>query len=230
MPGERPTTLLWPVPGGHPGRGFGFTRKVKTELRHNGIDIGAEAGTAVRAAEAGLVVYSDNTLSGYGNAVIVLHAGGLMTLYAHNQRNTVQAGWYVARGERIALLGATGYAWGPHLHFELRDGFRLRDPAPMIRGFHSDELAGPIAELGAPKPTVAPCPRPSRKPQPQPRSPPPPHSRRRQPTTTLRSVAPSDAPLPLKGGLLARGFDARRHAAITLTAPIGAGVRAAADA
>ncbi len=145
----RPRTLLWPVPGGHPGRGFGFTRRVRTDLRHNGIDIGAEAGTAVRAAEAGLVVYSDNTLAGYGNAVIILHGGGLMTLYAHNQRTTVQAGWFVERGERVALLGATGYAWGPHLHFELRDGFRPRDPAPMIRGFHSDEIAGPLAELDA---------------------------------------------------------------------------------
>src|SRR5262249_4935693 len=105
--GERPSTLLWPVPGGHPRRGFGFTRRIRTELRHNGIDIGAPPGTAVRAAEAGLVVYSDNTLKGYGNCVIVLHAGGLMTLYAHNQRNTVQPGWQVERGERIALLGAT---------------------------------------------------------------------------------------------------------------------------
>ena len=159
VPGERPRTLLWPVPGGHPGRGFGFTRKLRTELRHNGIDIGGESGSAIRAAEAGLVVYSDNTLKGYGNCVIVLHAGGLMTLYAHNLRNTVQPGWLVERGERIALLGATGYAWGPHLHFELRDGFRPRDPAPMIRGFHSDEIAGPLAELA--KPLTAPSPSPT---------------------------------------------------------------------
>jgi len=224
VPGERPKTLLWPVPGGHPGRGFGFTRKVRSELRHNGIDIGAEAGAAVRAAEAGLVVYSDNTLGGYGNTVIVLHAGGLMTLYAHNLRNTVQPGYYVERGERIALLGATGYAWGPHLHFELRDGFRLKDPAPMIRGFHSAELAGPLTELS---PTHAPSPSPS--PSPAPVKP---------------SVAPVDAPapaaattvarsfrtllFPLKGGALTRSFD-RKHPALALTAESGAGVRATTD-
>lgn len=226
VPGERPRTLLWPVPGGHPGRGFGFTRRVRTELRHNGIDIGGESGAAIRAAEAGLVVYSDNTLKGYGNAVIVLHAGGLMTLYAHNLRNTVQPGWYVERGERIALLGATGYAWGPHLHFELRDGFRPRDPAPMIRGFHSDEVAGPLAELAkppvttTPKPIAAPPIPPVRVPVPEaapaPEAPP-----------VLRSFR--TLLFPLKGGQPARAFDARTHAAIMLSAPIGAGVRAAAD-
>jgi len=218
VPGERPRTLLWPVPGGHPGRGFGFTRRVRTELRHNGIDIGAESGTAIRAAEAGLVVYSDNTLKGYGNAVIVLHAGGLMTLYAHNLRNTVQPGWYVERGERIALLGATGYAWGPHLHFELRDGFRPSDPAPMIRGFHSDEVTGPLAELA--KPSTAPTP----KPVVAPPAPPVPAPAAQPPLRTFRTLL-----FPLKGGQPARAFDARTHAAIMLTAPIGAGVRAAAD-
>jgi murein DD-endopeptidase MepM/ murein hydrolase activator NlpD len=219
VPGERPKTLLWPVPGGHPGRGFGFTRKVRSELRHNGIDIGAEAGTAVRAAEAGLVVYSDNTLGGYGNAVIVLHPGGLMTLYAHNQRNTVQPGYFVERGERIALLGATGYAWGPHLHFELRDGFRLRDPAPMIRDFHSQELAGPLAELASParrEPVAAITPAPA--------------------APTAATTPSSDLGrtfrtllFPLKGGELARPFHPRKHPAVTLTAAVGAGVRATAD-
>lgn len=229
VPGERPTTLLWPVPGGHPGRGFGFTRRIRTELRHNGIDIGAEEGTPVRAAEAGLVVYSDNTLAGYGNCVIVLHPGGLMTLYAHNSRTTVQPGWFVERGERIALLGATGYAWGPHLHFELRDGFRPRDPAAMIRGFHSDELAGPLAEL---EPAAA-----SAEDEPDERP-------AREPASTSTSdgerIAPSGGTepaarsfrtllLPLKGGQVVRPFAARKHAAVALSAPVGAGVRAAVD-
>lgn len=224
VPGEQPRTLLWPVPGGHPGRGFGFTRRVRAELRHNGIDIGGESGTTVRAAEAGLVVYSDNTLKGYGNAVIVLHAGGLMTLYAHNLRNTVQPGWYVERGERIALLGATGYAWGPHLHFELRDGFRPRDPAPMIRGFHSDEVAGPLAELTSPEAAVAPQPAAAPKPKPVAAPTPVAEDAGSPVGRTFRTLL-----FPLKGGQPTRTFQARTHAAIALTAPIGAGVRAAAD-
>lgn len=136
----RPSSLLWPVPRGHFGRGFGFTRTLRKDLKHNGVDIEAAEGTPVRSAEAGLVVYSDNGLRGFGNCVMILHAGGLLTLYAHNGRTTVQAGQHVARGERIALVGHTGYAWGPHLHFELRDRGQLRDPMPRITGRTSDLL------------------------------------------------------------------------------------------
>jgi murein DD-endopeptidase MepM/ murein hydrolase activator NlpD len=126
--GNKPKELLWPVVRGHFGRGFGMTRRVRTELPHNGVDIGAPEGAVVRAAADGLVVYSDNGLLGYGNCVVILHAGGMLTLYAHNQQTVVQAGWMVKRGERIGSVGKTGYAWGPHLHFELRDNGRLRDP------------------------------------------------------------------------------------------------------
>ena len=147
VPGPRPKSLLWPVVGGKWGRGFGYTRKARPELRHNGIDIGAKEGTPVRAAADGLVIYSDNTLSLLGNAVMILHPGGFTTLYAHNSRTTVQPGWYVKRGERIALVGQTGAAWGPHLHFELRDNGRWRDPAPLIVGYRDPSLNGPLVEL-----------------------------------------------------------------------------------
>jgi murein DD-endopeptidase MepM/ murein hydrolase activator NlpD len=126
--GKKPRVLLWPVAEGHWGRGFGMTRRVRSEVPHNGIDIGAPEGAVVRAAADGIVVYSDNGLLGYGNCVMILHAGGLVTLYAHNQETNVQAGTQVKRGEPIARVGQTGYAWGPHLHFELRDNGRLRDP------------------------------------------------------------------------------------------------------
>jgi murein DD-endopeptidase MepM/ murein hydrolase activator NlpD len=147
---EMPKTLLWPVVGGKWGRGFGYTRKARPDLHHNGVDIGAPEGAAVRACAAGIVAYSDNTLRGYGNAVLIVHPNGWVTLYAHNLRNTVQAGWRVKRGERIALLGQTGLAWGPHLHFEFRDNGRLRDPARLFRGNKSDELNGPLIELSPP--------------------------------------------------------------------------------
>ena len=101
----------------------------------------------VRAAADGLVGYSDNTLRGLGNAVVILHPGGWTTLYAHNARNTVQPGWRVKRGERIALVGATGIARGPHLHFEWRDNGRLGDPKRLFVGRRSDELMGPLAPL-----------------------------------------------------------------------------------
>ncbi len=145
-----PRTLLWPVVNGKWGRGFGYTRKARPDLHHNGVDIGGPEGAVVRAAAAGIVAYSDNTLRGYGNAVMIVHPNGWVTLYAHNLRNTVQAGWRVKRGERIALVGRTGLAWGPHLHFELRDNGRLRNPARLFRGNQSDELNGPLMELSPP--------------------------------------------------------------------------------
>jgi murein DD-endopeptidase MepM/ murein hydrolase activator NlpD len=248
VPGERPRSLLWPVVGGRWGRGFGYTRRVRTELRHNGIDIGAPAGTAVRAAADGLVLYSDNTLDGLGNCVLILHAGGFTTLYGHNQRNTVQAGWYVRRGERVALVGQTGKAWGPHLHFELRDNGRWRDPAPFITGYRDPLLAGPLVEL-APREAAASAP--ERKPaQPQ--------------TAEAAEVARGAAELlpgvgtlaaaerllraapdprgegelgrrfsnllwPVKGGSPGRGFQQGRHRAIDVQAPPGTAVRVAAD-
>jgi murein DD-endopeptidase MepM/ murein hydrolase activator NlpD len=129
-----------------------MTRRVRTELPHNGVDIGAPEGAVVRAAADGLVVYSDNGLLGYGNCVMILHGGGMLTLYAHNQQTTVQAGWFVKRGERIGLVGKTGYAWGPHLHFELRDNGRLRDPIHKFVGQRSDEVTGELTQLEPPLP------------------------------------------------------------------------------
>jgi murein DD-endopeptidase MepM/ murein hydrolase activator NlpD len=145
--GEEPRTLLWPVIDGHWGRGFGYTRKHRPELRHNGVDIGAPKGATVRAAADGIVAYSDNGLRGLGNVVLIIHRNGWSTLYAHNLRNTVQAGWLVKRGERVALVGSTGISQGPHLHFELRNNGRLSDPARYFIGNRSKELSGPLVAL-----------------------------------------------------------------------------------
>jgi murein DD-endopeptidase MepM/ murein hydrolase activator NlpD len=152
--GPKARDLLWPVVNGHWGRGFGMTRRVRTDLPHNGVDIGAPEGAIVRAAADGLVVYSDNGLLGYGNCVMILHAGGLVTLYAHNQQTFVQAGMKVKRGERISLVGQTGYAWGPHLHFELRDNGQLRDPGRRFVGQHSAEVTVRLAHAEPSQPAI----------------------------------------------------------------------------
>jgi murein DD-endopeptidase MepM/ murein hydrolase activator NlpD len=121
--------LTFPVPTGHAGRGFGYTRDPGlVHRRHDGIDIGAAEGDAIVAARGGLVVYSDNGITGMGNVVIVLHQDGASTLYAHCRANHVFAGQYVARGEIIAEVGETGFANAPHLHFEWRERGWLRDP------------------------------------------------------------------------------------------------------
>ncbi len=99
---------------------------------HDGIDIAAPAGTAVRAAADGEVVYADHRLSGYGNLIIVRHAGDMFTAYAHNQRNLVRKGQRVRAGEIIARVGKTGRASGPHLHFEVRRGTTPVDPLAYL--------------------------------------------------------------------------------------------------
>lgn len=130
--GKNPTTLLWPVEGGRFGRGYGFVREERRDLRHDGIDVTAEEGAVVRAVADGIVAYSDNGIRGFGNCVLIVHPNGWVSVYAHNQRTTVQAGWRVQRGERIAFVGSTGIARGPHLHFELRAAGRPLDPAKLF--------------------------------------------------------------------------------------------------
>ncbi len=94
---------------------------------HDGIDIAAAEGTPIRAIERGEVIYSDQ-LRGYGNIVILRHAEGFVSVYAHNENNLVRQGQRVARGEVIGTVGSTGRVSGPHLHFEIRKHNRAQDP------------------------------------------------------------------------------------------------------
>jgi murein DD-endopeptidase MepM/ murein hydrolase activator NlpD len=115
-------TFLWPV-NGTINSGFG----PRGSTFHDGIDIAAPEGTPILAIEAGEVIYSDQ-LRGYGNMVIVRHAGGIVSVYAHNEANLVREGQAVARGEVVARVGSTGRVSGPHLHFEIRKNNAAQDP------------------------------------------------------------------------------------------------------
>lgn len=112
----------WPVKGTVIS-GFGM----RDGNRHDGVDIKAPSGAPIYAAADGEVVYSGN-LRGYGNLIIVRHPDRYYTTYAHNQKNLVTVGKKVEAGEKIALVGATGRATGPHLHFEVRLGATSRNP------------------------------------------------------------------------------------------------------
>ena len=89
-----------------------------TTIFHAGIDIGVDYGTPIHAADSGVVVYS-GWISGYGNAVIIDHGGGVSTLYGHNQSLAVSEGQSVFKGSVIAYAGSTGNSTGPHCHFEV---------------------------------------------------------------------------------------------------------------
>ena len=121
-PEEVHDALLLPIHG-TVNSGFG----PRNGSFHDGVDIGAPEGTPIVAVEHGEVVYSDQ-LRGYGNIVILRHAGGMVSVYAHNQTNLVREGQQVARGEMIARVGSTGRVTGPHLHFEIRKNNAAQDP------------------------------------------------------------------------------------------------------
>ena len=111
------------------GSGFGLRlHPIFREVRpHNGLDITAKLGDAVWAAKEGRVLYS-GTMTGYGNVIILDHGSGVSTLYAHLSKILVNPGDTVKKGEVVALVGATGWATGPHLHFKVRVGGIAKDP------------------------------------------------------------------------------------------------------
>lgn len=126
---ERPVTrgtgrFAWPVKGkiisGFGRRGSG--------LHNDGINIAADPNAPVKAADSGTVVYAGNELAGYGNLLLVRHANGYVTAYAHNNKILVGRGDKVRQGQTIALVGATGDVDRPQLHFEIRKGDRAVDP------------------------------------------------------------------------------------------------------
>ena len=101
-------------------------------LHNDGINISAPRGAAVRAAEDGVVAYAGNELGGYGNLVLVRHAGGWTSAYAHNEKLLVSRGNTVRRGQVIALVGSSGNVTTPQTHFELRRGARAVDPLKSL--------------------------------------------------------------------------------------------------
>jgi murein DD-endopeptidase MepM/ murein hydrolase activator NlpD len=99
---------------------------------HEGIDLPAPVGTPVFAAAQGRVVYAGNGIRGYGNLIVIRHPGDLLTVYAHNSLLLVSQGQPVAAGARVALVGQSGRATGPHLHFEVRVGQSPSDPMKFL--------------------------------------------------------------------------------------------------
>ena len=121
--------LHWPVAGGRYGRGLQFRGR---RITHRGVDITATVGTPVESVAAGVVAYADNSIRGYGNLLLLLHAGGQVSAYAHLSEIRVSLGQHVKPGTVVALAGNTGISRGPHLHFEWREAGRPRDPMPRF--------------------------------------------------------------------------------------------------
>nr|WP_255714565.1 M23 family metallopeptidase [Pelagibacterium xiamenense] len=123
---ETSDTFRWPLSG-----------RVITDFaasKGTGINIEAPEGTTVRAAETGEVIYVGNAVEGYGNLVLVKHANGFVSAYAHLQNIGVVKGDTLSRGDAIGTVGMTGSVNRPQLHFELRRGATPVDPVPHLAG------------------------------------------------------------------------------------------------
>jgi len=109
--------------------GFGMRRHPIAQAwrQHTGIDYGAPTGTRVRAVGDGVVEYA-GLKGGYGNVVILRHHGQYATVYAHLSRIAVRKGARVAQNDTIGAVGQTGWATGPHLHYEFRVAGQARNP------------------------------------------------------------------------------------------------------
>ncbi|CCG41070.1 peptidoglycan DD-metalloendopeptidase family protein [Magnetospirillum molischianum] len=129
-PARSSGAFLWPVKGEVvaefgplPGKG-----------QHNdGINIAVPRGTQVKAAENGVVVYVGNELKGFGNLLLIKHADGWMTAYAHTEQMKVRRGDRVRRGQIIATVGSSGNAAQPQLHFEIRRGTEAVNPLEHLQ-------------------------------------------------------------------------------------------------
>ncbi|MFC3051300.1 M23 family metallopeptidase [Kordiimonas pumila] len=122
--------FIWPVEGKLASR-YG----PKAGGMHNdGINILASAGSPVKASEAGVVVYASNALQGYGNLLLLKHADGWITAYAHTERLLVRKGQRIDKGQVVARVGSTGGVSQPQLHFEIRKGSRALDPLDYLSG------------------------------------------------------------------------------------------------
>jgi murein DD-endopeptidase MepM/ murein hydrolase activator NlpD len=123
-------TFRWPVRGR-----VITTYGAKTNGKQNdGINVAVPEGTPVKAAEDGVVAYSGNELKGYGNLILVRHANGYVTAYAHASELMVKRGDAIKRGQIIAKSGQSGEVGSPQLHFEIRKGSAPVDPLQFLNG------------------------------------------------------------------------------------------------
>ncbi len=126
--------FMWPVNGGYE------TCDIDGYRGHTGMDIGGvPIGTAIYASADGIVIKSVKNTYGYGYHIIIDHGNGVQTLYAHCSKLYAKVGDEVKRGDRIALLGATGNAYGKHLHFEIRINGEYKDAEDYIGSYYGQK-------------------------------------------------------------------------------------------
>jgi murein DD-endopeptidase MepM/ murein hydrolase activator NlpD len=117
--------MVWPTTGHNITQYFSW--------RHTGVDVANRIGTAIYAADDGVVTTTGWNNGGYGNQIIINHGGGKTTRYAHLSAFGVNVGQKVSKGQYIAAMGSTGRSTGPHLHFEVILNGRVVNPLNYVR-------------------------------------------------------------------------------------------------
>jgi murein DD-endopeptidase MepM/ murein hydrolase activator NlpD len=107
---------------------------------HQGVDYAAPTGTPVRSVGDGVVDFA-GVQNGFGNVVMVKHRNNQTTVYAHLSKINVQRGQSIAQGQNLGAVGATGWATGPHLHFEFRVNGVYQDPLTVARQSESTPVS-----------------------------------------------------------------------------------------
>lgn len=130
IPAREGSKFLWPVEG----KILSSYGAKDGGLHNDGINIQVNRGDPVKAAESGVVVYAGDGIKGYGNLILIRHAGGWVTAYAHNDKILVKRGDTVKRGDVISWAGITGGVSEPQLHFEIRKGTQAVDPMGYLGG------------------------------------------------------------------------------------------------
>jgi murein DD-endopeptidase MepM/ murein hydrolase activator NlpD len=128
--------FLWPVEG-RIVAGFGPQAKGQ---QNDGIKIAVPVGTPVRATQNGVVAYAGDAVKGYGNLILLKHANGWVSAYAHTSEFLVRRGATVQRGQVIAKSGQSGTVTSPQLHFELRRGKKAVDPLQYLQNRRVSQL------------------------------------------------------------------------------------------
>jgi murein DD-endopeptidase MepM/ murein hydrolase activator NlpD len=117
---------------------------LETERFHTGVDIAVPTGEDIRPMMSGMVVFAGEK-GGYGNLVVIDHGNGMRTRYGHLSDTLVKTGDYLSANQVLGLAGQTGYATGPHLHFEVRQNGQPIDPLSVIP--ESVIVSGPTSDL-----------------------------------------------------------------------------------
>jgi len=121
---EDGSKFSWPVKG----RVISTFGSQREGLTNKGIHIAAQMNTDIIASQHGVVSLAEDAMKGYGKMIIIDHAGGYQTIYAHNAENFVQKGDKVKRNQVIAKVGSSGRASQPYLHFEIREKHKAKNP------------------------------------------------------------------------------------------------------